>query len=118
MERERAVTLEQLSKRRVSAFSKYSNGELFALLFEPAVAVGAEIAEYSDYSFYRNLSDQNAVTLMPSWQPLPSAKLDRRPLLDRDRSVDLACVRLRAHSHPALERFWALAQEMSATRLS
>jgi len=106
-----AVTLAEVAARRVSAFAKHSNAELFALIFEPAVAAGAPIAEFSDYSFYRNLADQRAVTLIPRWQPLPARGLARRPLADHPAAVDLACLRFRPHRHPALERFWALAQE-------
>jgi DNA-binding transcriptional LysR family regulator len=105
------VLLRDVAQRPVSAFSKNSNAELFALIFEPAAAAGAAITGYSDYSFYRNLAEQNAVTLMPSWQPLPAKGLARRPLVDHPAAVDLACMRLRPHSHPALERFWAITQE-------
>lgn len=106
-----SVTLAEVAARRVSAFAKGSNAELFALIFEPAAQAGAAIAEFSDYGFYRNLSGQQAVTLMPRWQPLPARGLARCPLADHPSSVDLACLRFRPHGHTALERFWALAQE-------
>src|SRR5690606_32178499 len=111
LERKARVTLAEDAARRVSAFAQRSNAELFALIFEPAVRAGAKITEFSDYSFYRNLGDQQAVTLMPRWQPLPARGLARRPLADHVSAVDLACLRFRPHGHPALERFWALAQE-------
>ena len=111
LEGQGSVTLAEVAARRVCAFAQRSNAELFALIFEPAARAGATIAEFSDYSFYRNLADQQAVTLMPRWQPLPARGLARRPLTDHETAVDLACLRFRPHGHPALERFWALAQE-------
>lgn len=111
-----SISFDQLGGRPVSAFSRRSNAELFALVFGAAIEAKCEIAEFSDYSFYRNLAEQGAVTLMPRWQPIPMPGLRRLPLTGYDGSIDLACVRMAAHSHPALERFWALAQEMAATK--
>lgn len=110
----RSAPMASLAGRRVAAFSKHSNAALFSLIFAPAVEAGAEIVEYSDFSFHRNLAKHDEVTLMPDWQPLPTAGLRRVPLTGVDHPVDLVCARTRTRGVPALEAFWALAHEHAA----
>ena len=108
-EAEAEVTLDQVARRHVAAFSRRSNADLYTLIFQPAVDAGSMIIEFSDYSFHRHLGDHAAITLMPTWQPLPAANLRRRRLVGLERAVDLAMLRMRAHRPPALEAFWRLA---------
>lgn len=103
-----------LAGRKVAAFSRRANGDLFDLVYGGLDASGIRFTEFSDYGFFRHLAERGLVTALPSWQPAPVGGVVRRPFADAQSPIALHLIRHKANTTPLLDAFWRAAEQTAA----
>lgn len=108
----RKISNADLRGRDMAVFSRPTNPEMFDVLFGAVDKTTTKLVNLSDYSFLRRLAERRLVTVLPAWQPLPSAGLVRRPFADAEGTLKFALIRHRAHRSALLDTFWRTAEDM------